>query len=244
MAVKTYTQTDLRVPPTEETHIVRLKDMREYIASMTTAAVDVVLTTPFNGTYDPGAMTLTQTTPEELVIDGVTVAPAARILLTAELDKTQNGIYELTTPGVTGTTDAVITRASDFDQSSDIVNGMIVPVSGGATNAGTRWKLTVGAVPFVLDSVTMEFAKDVVDFTKVVEKTFAVEGDAVTTDYPFQHDLGTLNVTHELYEDATGETVIAGFKRINANNVQVGFGVPLGVGNDLTLVIRAEIDPV
>ena len=209
--IKTYLQTDLRTPPTEQNHIVRMQDMIDYVAGMTTAPVDVVLTTPFDAAYNTVGMTLTQTTPEELEIDGVTLLLGDRVLITGQLDKTQNGIYTVTTLGVDGTTEAVLTRAVDFDESTKIANGMIIPVDGGDVNAGTRWKLTTGAKPFVLDSVTLDFAKDVVDFTKVVEMSFPIEGDDTDMSYLFTHDLNTLNVTHELYEDATGETVVAGF---------------------------------
>jgi hypothetical protein len=242
--IKTFVQTDLRTPPTEETHLVRLKDMRDYIASLTTHPVNVALTAPFTATYSASNKTLTQNVPDALEIDGVPVAVGDRILITKQLDKTQNGIYEVTVLGVTGTTAAVLTRASDFNDSSKIQNGMIVPVSNGDANAGTNWKLTTGAVPFVLDSVTLDFAKDAVDFTKVVEAELAVEGDTTTTDYSFEHNWDTLNITHELFENATGETVVACFKRLDSNNVQVIFSEPLGVGNDMTLVIRAQIDPV
>jgi len=244
MAIKHYTQMDMRVPPTEQTHLVRLGDMIDYVAGMTKAPVAVVLHTPFAAVYDYPSKTLTQTVPDELIIDGVTLALDDRVLIAGQLDKMQNGIYTVTTLGVSGTTEAVLTRADDFDESTKIANGMIIPVDGGDVNAGTRWKLTTGAAPFVLDSVTLDFAKDVVDFTKVVELIFPIEGDDIDMSYLVTHDLNTLNVTHELYEDATGETVVAGFKRVSANAVQVDFGVPLGAGNDMTLVLRAEVEPV
>ncbi len=40
--IKTYAQTDMRVTPTEENHLVRLKDMVEYVAGMTKSPVAAV----------------------------------------------------------------------------------------------------------------------------------------------------------------------------------------------------------
>ena len=241
---KILTQFDLRFPPTAETNIVRLKDMIEYVGAMTAAPSRVVMTDPFTATYDPTGMTLTQTTPEELEIDGVIVAQDDRILVAGQLDATQNGVYAVTTLGVTSGAAAVLTRTDDFDESAQFKQGMIFPVTDGDENANTRWKMTLGAIPFVLDGSTVSFEKDVVDFTRVVEMTFAIEGDDTTAEYNFSHNWDTMNVTHEIFEDATGDTVMAGFRRINANTVQVRFGGPLGVGEDYTLVIRAEVEPV
>ena len=241
--IKTYVQTDLRVPPTENTHVVRLGDLIDYVAGMTKQAVRVVMTAPLIGTYNTANKTLTQTTPAVLSADGVTLVQGDRVLLAGQLDLTQNGIYTLTTPGVAGTTAAVLTRAVDFNSTAEIINGMIVPVAEGGDNAGTRWKLTVGSIPFELDATNLIFEREVVDFTKIVEMAFDIAGDGATTSYPFTHSLGTLNVTHEIFEKVTWETVVAQFRRISTNTVQVDFGVPLSVGENMTLVIRAEVDP-
>ena len=242
--IKTFTQSDLRVAPIEPTHLVRLQDMMEYVAGLTKDPVRVVLTDPFVGTYSTATMAITQTTPEDLVIDGVTLALGDRILLAGQTDQTQNGIYVVTTLGETTTTAAVLTRAEDFNSSAEIINGLIVPVLEGDVNADTRWRLTVGSIPYILDTSNLIFTKEVTDFTKVVEMIFAIVGDASTTMYNFTHNLDTTHVTHELYENATGETVVGQFSRTNSNAVRVTFGIPLGVGTNLTLVIRAQVDPV
>jgi hypothetical protein len=242
--IKTYVQTNMQVAPTEQNHLVRLQDMIDYVSGITKQSVDVVLNTLFDATYNSTDLTLTQNVAEELIIEGITLAVNDRILIAGQLDQTQNGIYAVTTLGVTGTTAAVLTRASDFNTSADLVNGIIIPISLGNVNGNTRWKLTVGSLPAVLDSTNLEFSKETVDFTKVVEMTFPIVGDTTTVLYAFQHDLDSLNVTHELRDDTTGETVVALFRRTSVNNCEVEFGVPLGVGTDLTLIIRAQVDPI
>ena len=243
MAIKTYVQSDLRVPPTEQTHLVRLGDMIDYIGGMTALAVDYVLKLPFDAAYNAPGMTLTGSTCDEFEADGVVPNVGDRVLIAGQLDGTQNGIYTVTQQGDGSSAEAILTRASDMNNSTSLKNGLIVPVTGGSTMAGTRWKLTVASVPATLDSTALEFAQDIVDFTKVVQAVFSIAGNAVATSYPCTHNWGTKDVTHELYDAATGETVVAQFTRTSVNAVRVDVGAPLGVGNDLVLVIRAEVTP-
>ena len=235
-------QIDMRVAPTTETHVVRLQDMIDYVGKLSVESVRLVMTDPFVGAYNSTALTLTQTAPEELEIDGVVVDIGDRILLTEQLDRTQNGVYVVTVEG-TATVSAVLTRADDFNESAKIRNGLIVPVSDGDDNGGTKWRTIVSAVPFVLDASDIVFEKDVVDMTKVVEQSFAVVGDGVITEHTFNHGWNTRNVTHELY-DSAGNTVVGAFRRVDANNVAVEFGAPLEDAETLTLVIRAEVSPI
>jgi len=242
--IKTFVQSDLRVAPTEQNHLVRLQDMMEYVAGLTKSAVRVVMDTPFISTYDAPTLTLTQTTAADLIVDGVTLDLGDRVLVAAQADATQNGIYTVTTLGdTTNTIEAVLTRASDFNTSADIVQGTIVPVTEGTANANSRWKLTPATIPATLDVTALNFEKDVTDFSKVVEYTYPIVADNSTTVYPIAHNLNTLYLTHEIYEDATGETVIAEFARTDVNTAQVTFGAPLGTGNDLTLIIHVEVNP-
>jgi hypothetical protein len=216
--------------------------MVKYVAGLTKESVRVVLDAPFVGSYAAAGKTLTQTTPAALEVDGVTLALNDRVLLAAQTDKTQNGIYTVTTEG-DGSTAAVLTRATDFDDSADLVPGTIIPVSAGTANGGSAWKLTPATVPAVLDTTVLEFKKQSADTTRVVEMTATLTGDTTTTSYPVTHNWATKNVTHELYDTATGETVVAQFTRTSANAVKIDVGVPLGAGTDLTLVLRAEVDP-
>ena len=40
--IRNYTQIDMRVPPTQETHVVRMRDMIDYVNALTTESVRVV----------------------------------------------------------------------------------------------------------------------------------------------------------------------------------------------------------
>lgn len=89
-----------------------------------------------NGTDGVGA-TLTKATNGSIgTIDNATVVAGDRILLKAQTDAKQNGIYTIVTVG-NGTTPWQIIRASDFDNSTSsatVVAGDAVFVTGGDTN--------------------------------------------------------------------------------------------------------------
>jgi hypothetical protein len=116
-------------------------------------------------------------------------------------------------------------------------------VSSGIANAGTTWKLT-GTGPFTLDSSNLEFALDIAKFTEIAEAVFDVVGDTSTTEYPFTHNFNTRNVQVEIYDNTTGETVFAQVARTSVNDIKITVGEPLGVGNDLVVVVRAVVTPV
>jgi len=222
--IRTYVQTDMRVAPTQDNHLVRLRDMIEYVNALISEAVRVVATFPL--ALDDNAL--------PIIVDGVEIAEGDRILVAGQLDRTTNGIYIFHSEGMV--------RDNNFNSTINITPGMIVPVLEGDTYGGTRWRTVLGGVPFVIGVVNIDFQQEIVDFSKVVEMTFDISGDENSMEYDITHGLRTKHVTHELFNE-DGETVVGGFRRLNANIVRVTFGVPLGVGNDLTLIIKAEVDP-
>lgn len=98
-----------------------------------------------NGSSGIGA-TLTLTVAAVLVLDGYTPILNDRLLIKNQSDPTQNGSYSLTTVGVVGVTQAVLTRTTDFDQPMD-VDGAIFSIVNGGTNGGTRWQCLVSGTP-------------------------------------------------------------------------------------------------
>jgi len=242
--IKTFMQSDLRVPPTEGNHLVRLSDMQMYVAGLTKAAVRAVLDTPFTGAYNAVALTLTAASvAASFTVDGVVLAIGDRLLLKAQIDATQNGIYVVTALSDGLASYTVLTRADDLNESADIVAGTIIPVTEGDINANTRWKLTPASIPAVLDATALTVTKEVTITTKVVEMAFDIVGDGTTVAFAFNHNLDTLNVTHEIREVTTGETVIAHFKRTNGNSVTVTFADAPATGEDYALILRAEVEP-
>lgn len=234
-------QINMKVTPTEDNHVVRLKDLLEYLSGLVTSPVTVVTNSPLEAAWTfssaTGEFTALTTDLDAITYDGVSLSDNDRILLTGQVDKTQNGIYLVTVSG----TNTILVRADDMSDSDQLKQGIIVPVTFGDDNGGTRWKLSLGSMPATLGTTDLIFNKEVVDFSKVDEMTFLLEGDDDTTEYIITHNWNTLNVLHELYDATTLETVNIEFKRVSVNAVQVVLGEPLGDGNDLVLVIHSKV---
>ncbi len=113
-----------------------------------------------NGSSGVGA-TLTNTgVNAALVIDGATVSAADVVLVKNQASTTgctvanagcQNGIYTVTTVG-DGSTPYVLTRATYFDQSAEMLIGSYTLITAGTANVGSAWTLsatvtTVGTTP-------------------------------------------------------------------------------------------------
>lgn len=90
-----------------------------------------------NGSSGVGA-TLTGVAFGALGIDSGSPAVADRVLIKNQASTFQNGIYTVTATG-SGIAVFVLTRATDFDQASDIQTGDSVFVTAGSTLANTTW---------------------------------------------------------------------------------------------------------
>ena len=125
----------------------------------TYAAARVGTTTALTVTYSNGASgvgaTLTNTgTQAALAIDGVTLSVGDRVLVKNQAAQLQNGIYTVTSVG-SGSTNWVITRATDYDQTADIVQYGVVLVNQGTVNAGLLYQETAAApITIGTDAIT------------------------------------------------------------------------------------------
>ena len=122
------------------------------------AASYAATTANLNATYSNGSSgvgaTLTNAgTQAAFTTDGTTPSVNDRILVRLQTNQAQNGIYTLTTVG-DGSTNWVLTRATDFDTSTEIAGGDFTFVDNGTTLANTGWVnvdevTTVGTDPIV-----------------------------------------------------------------------------------------------
>ena len=106
-----------------------------------------------NGTSGVGATLTNAGTQAAFTTDGTTPSVNDRILVRLQTNQAQNGIYTLTTVG-SGSTNWVLTRATDFDTSTEIAGGDFTFVDNGTTLANTGWVnvdevTTVGTDPIV-----------------------------------------------------------------------------------------------
>jgi hypothetical protein len=112
-----------------------------------------------NGTAGVGATLTNAGTQAALVIDGVTVSVNDRVLIYAQTNQTQNGVYVVTTVG-SGSTNWVLTRATDADEyglasASTLGEGSTVYVTAGTTGAGEAYVCnTTGTITFGTTNIT------------------------------------------------------------------------------------------
>jgi len=94
-----------------------------------------------------------------LTIDSVAAVVADRVLIMGETGAASinNGIYTVTNIG-SGSTNWVLTRAIDCDESSEILTGMYTYITAGTANAGKSYILTTGGAINV-DSTQITFAE-------------------------------------------------------------------------------------
>lgn len=105
-----------------------------------------------NGLSGVGA-TLIQNSAAVVVIDGYTLLLNDRVLFKNQTTSANNGVYVITTLG-TGVIPAIFTRATDYNQPSDINSTGSIPVVNGTVNALTSWLLTSKVTTIGTDPIT------------------------------------------------------------------------------------------
>lgn len=93
-----------------------------------------------NGASGVGA-TLTSPSNAAFTADGATPALNDRIFVSFQTDQAENGVYVLTQTGNLSNP-AILTRASDYNNASQMHAGDEVRVVGGNTLAGSKWMMT------------------------------------------------------------------------------------------------------
>ena len=106
-------------------------------------------------TYSTVAQTLTANSNGAAVIDGEALNLNDRVLIHLQSTGTENGIYTVTTIG-DGSTPFVLTRADDFNQSSEIGAGSFTYVEAGAVNIGKSFVQTVRNP--IIDTTALTFS--------------------------------------------------------------------------------------
>jgi hypothetical protein len=112
-----------------------------------------------NGTAGVGATLTNAGTQVALVIDGITVSVADRVLVYEQTTQTQNGVYVVTDVG-SGSTNWILTRASDadtyvIDSPTGLSEGSTFFVQQGTTGAGETYTCnTQGTIVFGTTNIT------------------------------------------------------------------------------------------
>ena len=109
----------------------------------------------------------------EQTIDGVSVVTDDRVLVTAQTDASENGIYDADT--------GAWTRSPDWDGSSDITTGTSTYVSGGTNYFGEWVVTTTGAITVGTTNVAIALKSLPSDNTKTVATIAALSALGIVT---------------------------------------------------------------
>lgn len=124
---------------------------KEAVKYASTAALPSIVYA--NGSSGVGA-TLTGVALAAISLDSSSPAVADRVLIKNQVSTFQNGIYTVTATG-SGIAVFVLTRTTDFDQSSDIKTGASTLVTAGSTLASTTWDVNSADSPVMgTDAIT------------------------------------------------------------------------------------------
>lgn len=128
--------------------------------SMIKSSVRLATTTALPS-YTYNTSVITATSNGALTLDSILVAVGDRILIKDEGGfPSHNGVYSVTASG-DASHPFILTRATDFNSASNVVEGCLVPVVYGSVNANTLWEMNAnnssGASPFTLDTSQILF---------------------------------------------------------------------------------------
>jgi len=126
----------------------------------TTAALTA---TYANGVAGVGATLTNAGAQVVLSIDGITLVADDRVLIKNQINTFENGIYVVTNIG-SGTTNWVLTRADDYNQSSEIVYLGVIAITQGTQNAGLVFQENSQG-PFVIGTSPITFQQLQIDIT-------------------------------------------------------------------------------
>ncbi len=122
------------------------------------AATTGALTATYaNGTLGVGATLTNAGTQAAFAIDDISFLVDEVAFVKNQAAPAQNGIYKVTTVG-SGATNWVLTRATNYDTTAEIVSGSYTTVGQGTVNAATLWIMT-GTAPITVGTTAITFTR-------------------------------------------------------------------------------------
>lgn len=156
-----------------------------------------------NGSSGVGA-TITAVATGVISFDGTALTAGMRVLVKNETSTStpNNGIYTVTVAGAIGVA-LILTRATDFDQSTDIDAGDSVFVISGTTQSTTTWAYN-GATAPTIGTTNITFAQTAGQGSFTAGNGIAITGNSIAIDTSVTVDKTTSQVlTHKDVTDAT-----------------------------------------
>ena len=162
-----------------------------------------------------------------LVVDGVSVANTARVLVFAQANAVQNGVYTVTNPGNVSA-QWVLTRATDADtfglaSSTQLSEGSTFFVTSGNTGAGRTYTCnTTGTITFGTTNITFAQVSTSQIYAagtglNLSNLTFSIANTAVTA-----ATYGNDGAVSQIAVNAQGQITAASNVSINASSISVG----------------------
>ena len=211
---------------------------KQYVDNLTAAAIHfhdaVRVESPVNlnatynnGTAGVGATLTNAGTQAALVIDGVTVNLADRVLVYEQTDQTQNGVYTVTDVGSVST-NWVLTRATDADSyapgtNSGLDEGSYFYVQEGSTGAGEAYVCnTIGTITFGTTNITFTQFSSALVYTAGTGININASRVVSTSGVPTNADLTALSATMATSINNTNTNVTTNINAITSINSVVG----------------------
>jgi len=128
-------------------------DIKDAVRVGTTANLTATYS---NGSSGVGATLTNSSTQAALVIDGITMVVNDRVMVKDQSTTLQNGLYKVTNIG-SGSTNWVLTRTPDGDESTEVNGGSFFFVQEGTTNGDNGYVTTNDGNPTIgTDAITFE----------------------------------------------------------------------------------------
>jgi hypothetical protein len=210
-----------------------VSNVNYHAACQYATTADLGSVTYSNGSSGIGATITNAGTQAALVIDGHTftatdVTNAVRVLVKNESNGAYNGVYTVTNQG-SGSTNWVLTRATDYDQvgsgQNEIAPGDTTFVINGTVNASTQWvqttdfPITIGTTAISFVQVGGPGAYTAGTGLTLTGTQFSITNTAVTAaSYGSASSVGTFTVNAQGQLTSASNTAIA----INGNQITSG----------------------
>jgi len=182
-----------------------------------------------NGSSGVGATLTNADTQAALVLDGVTVSVADRVLIYQQTNQTQNGIYVVTNVG-SGASNWILTRSSDADtyvinSAAGLSEGSTVFVQQGTTGAGETYTCnTSGVIVFGTTNISFAQISSAQIYSAGTGLTLTGTQFSITNTAVTAASYGTASSTPTLAINAQGQVTSASNTAIaiNANQITSG----------------------